>query len=150
MASLVVPGLTPLTGFYLQAGRLELMPFLAVAPLCCFQFAMLTIINFPDAAGDAAAGKRTLVVRLGGAKAARIGMGALALAYLSLPLLVWLGLPPLVAIAIGLGSPVGIWQVWRLGRGDWATPEAWESMGFWAVGLMMGTAMLEMVAFLLL
>ena len=40
--------------------------FAACALPCALQFAMLLAIEFPDAAGDAVAGKRTLVVRLGG------------------------------------------------------------------------------------
>ncbi|MFQ5859616.1 MAG: hypothetical protein ACE5LU_28800 [Anaerolineae bacterium] len=49
----VVSGLTPLVGFYLQSGRLELLPLLAVVPLCGLQFAQMLSIEFPDAAGDA-------------------------------------------------------------------------------------------------
>lgn len=150
VVALLVPGVTTLVGFYLQMGRLALLPLLAIVPLCCFQFVMLTIINFPDAAGDAAAGKRTLVVRLGGARAARLGVGALALAYGSLPVLVWLGLPLAVAGGVGLSAPVGMWQLIRLGRGEWAVPGAWESLAFWGVGLLVGTAALELVAFVLI
>ena len=68
-ATLVVAGLTPLLGFYLQAGRLASLPLLAVVPLCCLQFAMLLAVDIPDAAGDRAAGKRTLVVQIGQAQA---------------------------------------------------------------------------------
>src|SRR5215211_3456971 len=94
--ALLVAGMTPLVGFYLQTGRVGL-PLLGVLPLCCLQFAMLLTIEFPDAAGDASVGKRTLVVRLGGARAARL-LGLLLLAaYAGLPLLVALGLPAHVA-----------------------------------------------------
>ncbi|HEX6386903.1 MAG TPA: prenyltransferase, partial [Anaerolineae bacterium] len=75
--ALLVPGLTPVLGFYLQTGQLALLPFLAVAPLCCFQFNMLLSINFPDAIGDAYANKRTLIVRLGGEPAASLYVAVL-------------------------------------------------------------------------
>jgi len=146
--ALLVPGLTPLVGFYLQAGLLELLPFLAVFPLCCFQFAMLLSINFPDAAGDAVTGKRTLVVRLGSEQAARLYVAILSAAYLSLPLLVWSGLPLPVALAAGLLAPAAAWQIWRVRRGAWANPAAWDSLAFWSIGLLMGTAALETAAFL--
>src|SRR5215212_10128227 len=94
--ALLVSGMTPLVGFYLQTGRVGL-PVLGVLPLCCLQFAMLLTIEFPDAAGDAIAGKRTLVVRLGGARAARLLVLLLLAAYAGLPLLVALGLPSQVA-----------------------------------------------------
>ena len=146
--ALLVPGVTPVVGYYLQAGRLELLPFLAVFPLCCFQFAMLLSINFPDAAGDAVTGKRTLVVRLGSEQAARLYVAILSAAYLSLPLLVWSGLPLPVALAAGLLAPAAAWQIWRVRRGAWADPAAWDSLAFWSIGLLMGTAALETAAFL--
>jgi 1,4-dihydroxy-2-naphthoate octaprenyltransferase len=70
--SILVPGLTPLVGYYLQSGRFSLLPFLTVAPLCFLQFAMLLAIEFPDEVGDREAGKRTLVVRLDAGRAARL------------------------------------------------------------------------------
>jgi 1,4-dihydroxy-2-naphthoate octaprenyltransferase len=64
--ALVVTALVPFFGFYLQAPDLVgvRVLLLAVAPLCCLQFAMLLAIEVPDAVGDRAVGKRTLVVAL--------------------------------------------------------------------------------------
>jgi 1,4-dihydroxy-2-naphthoate octaprenyltransferase len=148
--ALLVPGMTPLVGFYLQAGRLELLPLLAAAPLCCLQIATQLTTEFPDAAGDAAAGKRTLVVRLGGRRAARLHNVALLAAYASLPLLVLAGLPPLATAAVCLGAPVAAWQGWRVGRGAWADPARRNSLALWGIGLVMGPAAVEVLAFLLL
>lgn len=142
-----VTGMTPLVGFYLQVGRLG-PELLGVLPLCCMQFAMLLAIEFPDAAGDAAAGKYTLVVRLGGLRAARLHAIALLGAYAPLPLLVQLGLPPLVAAGVGLGAPAAVWQGRRVLRGAWADPPRWNSLGFWAITLLLGTAAAEITAFL--
>lgn len=145
--AILVPGLTTLIGFYLQMGRLTWLPLLAAVPLCCFQFTMITAINFPDAAGDAAAGKRTLVVRLGGARGAHLYIGSILLAYLLLPWLVWWGLPGLVGIAIFLSAPVGAWQIWRMRQGAWRSPRTWDSLGTWSIGLLVGSAVLEIIAF---
>lgn len=150
MTALLVTGLTPLTGFYLQSGRLDVLPLLAIVPLACLQFAMLLAIEFPDATGDKSAGKKTLVVRLGMARAIRLYRTVLALAYLSLPLLLILGLPPLVAVAIGLMSPLAVWQLWRVGRGDATNPARWNHLAFFSVGLLIGTAIVEMITFGLL
>jgi 1,4-dihydroxy-2-naphthoate octaprenyltransferase len=144
--ALLVPGLTPLAGFYLQAGRIEPLPLLAVLPLCCLQVATQVALEFPDASGDAAAGKRTLVVQLGGQGAARLHNLALFTAYALLPFLVLAGLPPLIAGAACLSAPVAVWQAWRVGRGVWADPVQWSGLGFWGIGLVMGTAAAETLA----
>lgn len=143
----LVPGLTTLIGFYLQMGELTWLPLLAAIPLCCFQFTMIMAINFPDAAGDAAVGKRTLVVRLGGARSAKLYIASILAAYLLLPWLVWWGLPAQVGIAISLSAPVGVWQIWRMRRGAWHTPRTWDSLGTWSIGLLVGSAVLEIIAF---
>jgi len=146
--AVLVPGLTPIVGFYLQTGTITALPLLTVIPLSCLQFAMLLAIEFPDEAGDRAAGKRTLVVRLGGAKAARLWMAALLLPYAVAPLLVLAGLPLPVGIASMVSAPIALWMVWRVGRGAWANPTQWNSLAFWSIALFMGTAALELAAFL--
>lgn len=148
--AVLITGLTPIVGFYMQAGGLQTLPFLAVFPLACLQFAMLMVINFPDADGDIASGKHTLLFFLGPDRAVRAYVGALLLAYLSLPLLLWLGLPDLVALALLLVSPMALWQGWRMWHGAWADPEKWNSLGFWSIGLVMGSSGAEFLAFMLL
>lgn len=145
--AVLVPMLTPLLGFYLQAGTLDALPILATAPLAAFQFAMLLVIEFPDAAGDRAGGKRTLVVRLGKSAAARLHNSVLLLAYALLPGLVVLGLPPLVALAVAGSFPLAAWQLWRMGRGAWSRPAAWDSLAFASITLLMSTALFETVLF---
>jgi 1,4-dihydroxy-2-naphthoate octaprenyltransferase len=148
--AILISGLTPMVGFYLQARSLELLPFLVVFPLCCFQFAMLLVINFPDEAGDAAAGKHTLIYFLGKKNNARLYLALLLLAYTSLPLFLILGLPGIVALALLLISPLAIWLAWRMWRGAWAEPDQWDSLGFWSIGLLMASVSAELLAFLFL
>lgn len=143
----IVPVLTPLAGYTIQRGVPGWLPLLAVAPLACFQVAMIIVINFPDAAGDRQVGKRTLVLRLGGERAARLHPALLALAYLSLPLLVVAGLPLPVAVAVLLPLPLAVWLAWQMSRGAWRRPAAWNALGFWSIGLLMASAGLELVAF---
>jgi 1,4-dihydroxy-2-naphthoate octaprenyltransferase len=147
-AALLVPGLTPLVGYYLQTGSLSLLPILAAAPLCLLQFAMLLAIEFPDAAGDAAASKRTLVVRLGARRAAYLFMAILLATYALLPLLVLAGLPLPVAVAAALSLPLAVWQCWRVQRGDWANPARWNGLALWSIVLLIGAAAAELAAFL--
>lgn len=148
--AILITGLTPIVGFYLQAGSLVLLPFLVVFPLCCFQFAMLLVINFPDAAGDAAGGKHTLIHFLGQKNNARLHSVLLVLAYAALPLLWLLGLPGIVTLALLLISPLGIWLGWRMWRSAWGDPDQWNSLGFWSIGLVMASVSAELLAFLFL
>ncbi len=146
--ALVVTGLVPLVGFYLQTGRFEALPFLAVLPLACLQVAMLLVIELPDAAGDATVGKRTLVVRLGQTRAARLHAGALVAAYAALPLLVLLGLPTTAAAAAGLSAPLAAWQGWRVLRAVKTSSPNWDSAAFWGIVLLLSAAAAEAFAFL--
>ncbi len=148
--AVIVPLLTPLTGYYLQAGELAILPFLAVIPLCFYQAAMLLAIEFPDAVGDALGGKHTLVVRLGAPAAARLYSAALLLALLILPPLWRAGLPLLVVLAAGVWFPLILWRVWRVYRGDWREPERWNQLGFYSIVLLMGIALAELATFVLL
>jgi 1,4-dihydroxy-2-naphthoate octaprenyltransferase len=110
---------------------------------------MLLSIEFPDAAGDAAAGKRTLVVRLGAERAAALYQAVVAAAYLALPLLVAAGLPLIVAGAALLTSPIAVFQIARMRRGAFRDPARWESLAFWTVALLIATSTAELAAFLL-
>ncbi|MEZ4226102.1 MAG: prenyltransferase [Polyangiaceae bacterium] len=81
-------------------------------PLGLAIMAFLWINEFPDARADEAAGKRTLVVRLGRARAARAFLGLWVLTYALLALLPFLGLP--VAV---LGGLIGLPLALRAGLG---------------------------------
>ena len=148
--AVLTTGLTPLFGYYLQAGRIELLPLLAVFPLCCWQFDVLLTLNFPDAEGDAAAGKHTLIYYLGQPRAVRLYLFVLALLYVSLPFLVLFGLPPLVAVAVLTVLPFVAWQGWRMARGAWRDPRQWDSLAFWGFALLVILACAELTAFLAL
>ncbi|HEX7597395.1 MAG TPA: UbiA family prenyltransferase, partial [Polyangia bacterium] len=148
--TLVVTGLVPLFAFQLHAHGLapsrELL--LAIAPLCCLQFAMLVAVSVPDAAGDAAAGKRTLVVRLGSQRAVRLQAAAVVLAYGSLPALHAAGLPGAVALAAAVPAPLALWQVTRMRAGRSLQPGNWEAYTFWSAALLVLTAAAEIAGFM--
>mgnify|MGYP005832851839 CR=1 FL=1 len=139
--------LVPLVGFYLQAGRLAWLPVLATLPLCGLMLALTLAIDFPDAAGDASAGKRTILVRLGGPRGAWLHNGALALAYLAIPAVIRAGAPSLPMAALVLLAPLGVWQGYRFARGDWLRPPAWNSLEFGTIMMTAGGVLLELVGF---
>jgi 1,4-dihydroxy-2-naphthoate octaprenyltransferase len=146
--AIVVTGLVPFLGFQLQAPDLRGLPvlLLAIVPLMLLQVAMLLAIEFPDAEGDRAVGKRTLLVRLGSERTARLYLVILAAIYLLLPLLVVGGLPGRVALAAGLLAPLSLWRMRRLAAGDHRDPARWPALTFWAVALLVLTTAAELLA----
>jgi 1,4-dihydroxy-2-naphthoate polyprenyltransferase len=149
-ATLVVAVLTPLTGYYLQTGRIIGIAVLSVIPLVFLQLAMLISIEFADREGDLQVGKRTLAVRFGAAITAQIFSVLLVLTYATLPLLIVAGLPTPVAIAILICSPLALMQFYRIRRGDWHNPENWNHLGFYSIVLLMLTVFAELIAFIYL
>jgi 1,4-dihydroxy-2-naphthoate octaprenyltransferase len=143
--AIVVTGLVPLLGFYLQAPDLAGVGVLglAIVPLALLQIAMLLAIEFPDAAGDAATGKRTLVVRLGASQVATLYAVLTALAYLWLPVAVALGLPSRVAWCAALPAPVAVWRIAR--SAEHRDPTAHERLTLFAVALLVATSLAELI-----
>jgi 1,4-dihydroxy-2-naphthoate octaprenyltransferase len=144
--AVVVTFLVPWLGYLLQADHVSGVLPLAVIPACVFQFCMLLAIEFPDATGDAATGKRTLVVRMGGLWAARLYVLLISATYLSLPFLVSFGLWPRIAIAASTTAPIAAWQIIRVAGGAWRERDRWESVAFWSVALLVATAGAQLIA----
>ena len=142
----VVTLCVPLLGYYAQAGELAPRIFAACLLPCVLQFAMLLAIELPDAAGDAVAGKRTLVVRLGAAVGARMYAGLTIAGFGALPLLAQGVLPARVAMAPLVFAPIAIWQAARVVRGGYADPARWDSVAFWSVALLTRSAGAALVA----
>jgi 1,4-dihydroxy-2-naphthoate octaprenyltransferase len=120
-ASLVVAGLVPALGHVLQAGRPSVMLLLATAPLVVLHFAMLMAFEFPDFLSDEAAGKHTLLVRLGRRVGAQVHNAALLLAVGLAVLTTFAGLPARAALGVVIAAPlmlVQISQVRRMLRGE--------------------------------
>jgi hypothetical protein len=67
-----------------------------------------------------------------------------------LPPLVWMGLPAWVALAAAGTSPLALWQIARIVRGDWRTPTRWDRLAFYTITLLMLTGLAEGGAFFLL
>lgn len=138
--ALVVTVLVPWLGFYLQAPSMRGAGQLAltIVPLAVLQFAMLIAIEFPDETGDRIAGKRTLVVRLGASRAAKLYAAVTAAAFVWPAIALGLGVPARVALAMVLPAPIGIWRILRLR--DHADRDAFERLTFFAVFLVVATS----------
>jgi 1,4-dihydroxy-2-naphthoate polyprenyltransferase len=143
--AVVVTGLVPWLGFSLQAPDLRGVETLlaAIVTPALLQIAMLVAIEFPDAAGDAATGKRTLVVRLGPERAASLYVALTLAAFLWLPVAALLALPPKVALMAAAPLPIAVWRTLRISEHRDRT--AFERTTFFAVLLLVATATCELV-----
>jgi 1,4-dihydroxy-2-naphthoate octaprenyltransferase len=144
--ALVVTVLVPYLGFSLQGGGDLSLLALTIVPPALLQLAMLVAIEFPDAAGDAATGKRTLVVRLGAPVAARLYVAITALAFAWPPLAHALGLPGIVSLAMIIPAPIALWRI--ANARDHADPAAFERLTFFAVLLLVATSACALVAWI--
>lgn len=141
--TLVVTVLVPWLGFYLQAPHLDGLAALAfsIVPPALYQFAMMIAIEVPDAAGDAATGKRTLVVRFGKRAAARLYIAATATACAWPAMAALAGLPARVVIAMVVPVPIAVWRMVRV------DDEA-EKLTQWAVLLLVVATAAVLIAWL--
>jgi 1,4-dihydroxy-2-naphthoate octaprenyltransferase len=115
-ASVLVAGFVPALAHVLQAGKPSLTVLLATAPLVVFHLAMLVAFEFPDFLSDEAAGKLTLLVRLGRRRGAALHNGALLAAFGLTVAATFLGLPARVALAVVISSPVALLQIATIRR----------------------------------
>ena len=124
--------LTPIFGCVVQGGAVDGRLIAVILPLSLIGYMRMLVMSIPDREGDAAAGKRTVVVRVGPANVVRIHNAGMFAAYASLPLLWVAGLPWPVAAAVALTAPLAVWQGIRLSRGAWKSPAMLRSIPFWA------------------
>jgi 1,4-dihydroxy-2-naphthoate octaprenyltransferase len=132
-ASALVAGLVPALGHLLQAGHPSPLIVLATAPLMMFHLAMLVAFEYPDFLSDEAAGKRTVLVRLGRRRGMLIHNGAL-LAGIGLAVLAtFVGLPARVALAVVISAPLVLLQMVNLRRMQRGEPVSFTRLTFLAV-----------------
>lgn len=104
--------------FLVQRGHVTADVLLVSIPLGLLIGAFLWINEFPDYAADKAAGKRTLVVRLGRPRASRVFALIVATAFGWLTLLLLLKLPPTASLGL-----LGLLPAAAAARRLWRNPE---------------------------
>ncbi len=144
--ALVVGVLTPLTGWFVQGGDAIAKMLVVVLPIAFATAAMILVIDFPDAEGDRAAGKRTPVVRFGPRVAARLATLLVLGAYASLAIFPLAGVPSTALYAVAATLPLGLWLVARLLRGDGTRTTAWEGLARTGVAWLAALVALELAA----
>ena len=102
--------------YYVQAGNVAREAWFASIPVAFLIALVLYINEFPDFRADAATNKRTLVVRLGRERAARLYPVFGALPFIAIVALVLLDLAPVMSLAALAGIPLWLNAsriVWR-------------------------------------
>jgi 1,4-dihydroxy-2-naphthoate octaprenyltransferase len=100
--------LAVLGAFYVQAQSLSMTVLTAALPLACLVAAILYLNEFPDYVADKQAGKKTLVVRLGLAKARAVYVLLLGLSFITVMLGVLCHQLPVFSLTCLLMVPLAI------------------------------------------
>ena len=112
-----------LGAYVVQTGSLSWEAAIASVPVAILVALILYVNEIPDRTGDAAAGKRTLPVRLSARVVTGIYLGAAALAFAVVAAGVGIGLLPVAALLALLPVPLA-WQVYRGIRRFYGQPYA--------------------------
>ncbi|MGH2522030.1 MAG: prenyltransferase [Anaerolineales bacterium] len=140
-ASVLVAGLVPAFAHLLQTGGgPSALILFATAPLVVIHYAMLLAFEFPDFLSDEAAGKRTLLVRIGRRNGAMMHNALIVLALALAALGSFIGMPAQVAISAALTAPLAAWQVVTVRRMQRGEPVSFQRLTFGAVALFALTA----------
>lgn len=109
--------LIPLLGFTTQAGTPSVQAALALLPVCAITLANLLGVHWTDRRADAAVGKRTLVIRLGG-QVLSLHRALVGLTYGLTWLFAGAVLPIVVVAAITLTLPLSVWATLTFTRAE--------------------------------
>ncbi|MBC5811612.1 MAG: prenyltransferase [Candidatus Eremiobacteraeota bacterium] len=107
-AALVVAVFVPLLGAAAQTGSFDPRIAAATFPGACAMFVMMLCVELPDAAGDAVAGKRHLIVRRGAPAAVPLIRRTIIATFAAAALGVGFGLPQGFGLLLGLAIPLGL------------------------------------------
>lgn len=125
-SAIIVTVLTPLTGYIMQTGRLNLNLLAISLPLGLLYLSMITAFEIPDYAADAATHKRTFTVRWGRSAAGVLQVTAMTTAYLFIALLA-----QTTSRFVWFLVPLVIWQVVNV---LWRIKYHWTHLGRYTFG----------------
>jgi 1,4-dihydroxy-2-naphthoate polyprenyltransferase len=146
VASLVVALLVPLAGFTLHTGDIDPQLLAICAQLVLVHMAMLIAFELPDWKADAAAGKRTLRVRLGLRRIIYLHTALLLAAFMSLFLLHLNGIA--AARFVWLALPLAVLQGIQVTGGYFSPPKTYRWITLGSVALFVWTVTLWLIGIL--
>ncbi len=149
IAAVIAAGLVPTFGYVIQTGEVHRFLLMATFPLVMLTFAMFIAIELPEYVPSARGGRANLLTRLGWSTAMRIHDSAILLAILLFVLGIAAGLPRRLGIGMLIPLPLAVGQIWQMARIRNGLPPRWRILILGAIGLVILTAYLELVGFLL-
>jgi 1,4-dihydroxy-2-naphthoate octaprenyltransferase len=130
--ALIVAFLAPLSGLVMQRGPVDARLVAITLPLVLMQMAMLIVIELPDLDADARAGKRTLAVRAGRARAAHLHSVLLIAAFAATWIAAATGwIDSRIPLGTLLVAPLAAWQFAAVLRHSY---RGWRAYGVLAAG----------------
>ncbi len=149
IVAVIAAGLVPTFGYVIQTGEVHRFLLMATFPLAMLTFAMFIALELPEYALVPTPGGGNLLARLGWSTAMRIHDGAIFLAILLFVVGMAAGLPRRLGIGMLIPLPLAVGQVWQMARIRNGLPPRWRMLILGAIGLVILTAYLELVGFLL-
>jgi len=147
ITAILLANLVPAFAFVLQAGDLHRLLALSTFPITALTLASMLGLEFPDYASDLKGLKRTLLVRLGWRNAVLIHHMLVALGYLLFLSSLAAGLPAALALPPLLTLPLGLLQIWYLGRIAEGLKPNWTALTLNALAMTVASVYLLTYAF---
>jgi len=147
VTAILLANLVPAFAFVLQTGELHRLLALSTFPLTALTLASMLGLEFPDYASDLRFLKRTLLVRLGWRNAVLIHHLLIASGYVLFLSSLAAGLPAALALPPLLTLPLGLLQIWYLGRIAEGLKPNWTALTLNALALTVSSVYLLAYAF---
>ncbi|MEX2142987.1 MAG: prenyltransferase [Anaerolineales bacterium] len=145
--AILLANLVPAFAFALQTGDLHRLLALSTFPITALTLASMLALEFPDYASDLKSLKRTLLVRLGWRNAVLVHHLLIASGYLLFVSSYAAGLPAALAWPPLLTLPLGLLQVWYLGRIAEGLKPHWTALTLNALAITVASVYLLTYAF---
>ena len=145
--AILLANLVPALAFTLQYSELHRLLALSTFPITALTLASMISLEFPDYASDLKHGKRTLLVRLGWRTAIWVHHLLIASGYLLFVASFAAGLPGSLAWPPLLTLPLGLLQIWYLGRIAEGLKPHWTALTLNALAMTVASVYLLTYAF---
>lgn len=128
VVSILFANLLPTLAFLLQTGELHRLVAMSTTPLTALYLATILALQLPDYARDIKFERRTLMVRIGWRNGMILHNLLILSAFFLLGVAVAFGLPMPIALPAFFLLPLGLVQIWQMGRVADGSKPNWRSL----------------------